>query len=93
MLRGQSPHQPHRDHFYQRAALGAGNHRPVVLWAIAVNMLLLALALLSTFVDWIASAAALGVTCLALLQLRRMANSKPTIEAGHRASAPTGGVG
>lgn len=82
MLRGELPHQPHRDHFYQRAALGVGKHQPVVILAIAVNLVFLALALLSAFAAWIALPVAFALAGLALLQLHRMAGSKPTIEAG-----------
>jgi UDP-N-acetylmuramyl pentapeptide phosphotransferase/UDP-N-acetylglucosamine-1-phosphate transferase len=49
LARGKLPHHAHRDHFYQRAALGRGNARPVVLRVIAVNSLLIMLSLLSVF--------------------------------------------
>jgi UDP-N-acetylmuramyl pentapeptide phosphotransferase/UDP-N-acetylglucosamine-1-phosphate transferase len=46
-LRGSRPWQAHREHFYQRAVLGGITHSGVVLRVIAINVILLILALLA----------------------------------------------
>ena len=75
LLRGQLPYQAHRDHYYQRAALARGDHRPVVLRVIAFNALLFALALLSMAYPVAALLLALAGTALFLANLKGMANS------------------
>lgn len=45
--RGASPHQPHRDHHYQRAALGCGSHRTVVIAVSGANGLLIVASILA----------------------------------------------
>lgn len=47
LLRGKLPHEAHREHFYQRAALGCGSHARVVAGFMVANVALLLLALLS----------------------------------------------
>jgi UDP-N-acetylmuramyl pentapeptide phosphotransferase/UDP-N-acetylglucosamine-1-phosphate transferase len=73
LLRGQLPHQAHRDHYYQRAALARGDHRPVVLRVLAFNGLLLALALLSMAYPLAALLLTLAGTALFLAHLEGMA--------------------
>lgn len=46
-LRGEKIWQAHREHFYQKAALGAGSHSKVVLYIAAGNACLIAAAMLS----------------------------------------------
>lgn len=46
-LRGEKIWQAHRQHFYQRAAQGAGRHDTVVFYILAANAALIALALWS----------------------------------------------
>lgn len=47
LLAGKRPQEAHREHFYQRAALGCGSHATVVLGMIATNAVLIAAAALS----------------------------------------------
>jgi UDP-N-acetylmuramyl pentapeptide phosphotransferase/UDP-N-acetylglucosamine-1-phosphate transferase len=69
LSRGASPRQPHRDHHYQRAALGCGSHRTVVIAVNGANGLLIVasvLAVSSAF--WgICLAAAVTATLMYLL--------------------------
>ena len=44
---GASPNQPHRDHYYQRAALACGSHRAVVVAVTAANSLLIVASILA----------------------------------------------
>jgi UDP-N-acetylmuramyl pentapeptide phosphotransferase/UDP-N-acetylglucosamine-1-phosphate transferase len=48
MTKGKLPYQAHRDHFYQRAAIGCGNHATVVTMVLVANGAFGLLALLST---------------------------------------------
>jgi UDP-N-acetylmuramyl pentapeptide phosphotransferase/UDP-N-acetylglucosamine-1-phosphate transferase len=59
LSRGASPNQPHRDHYYQRAALGCGSHRTVVVAVTAANSLLIVASILAL------SSASWGI-CLAV---------------------------
>jgi UDP-N-acetylmuramyl pentapeptide phosphotransferase/UDP-N-acetylglucosamine-1-phosphate transferase len=70
---GQWPHHAHREHFYQKAALGRGDHQRVALLVVALNAWLLLLALLSTRAPIVALLIALASTALFLGQLARMA--------------------
>jgi UDP-N-acetylmuramyl pentapeptide phosphotransferase/UDP-N-acetylglucosamine-1-phosphate transferase len=76
LMRGQLPYRPHRDHYYQRATLAWGDHRPVVLRVAAFNGLLLALALLSTGFPVLALLLALTGTALFLARLDHLAASR-----------------
>jgi UDP-N-acetylmuramyl pentapeptide phosphotransferase/UDP-N-acetylglucosamine-1-phosphate transferase len=69
---GEFPHYAHRDHFYQRAALG-GNPGPVVLRVIVVNSLLIMLSLLSIFHAAVALVLALISIVLFLIHLEGLA--------------------
>jgi UDP-N-acetylmuramyl pentapeptide phosphotransferase/UDP-N-acetylglucosamine-1-phosphate transferase len=73
LVRGKLPHHAHRDHFYQRAALGRGDPRPVVLRVIAVNSLLIMLSLLSLFHAAAALMLAMISIVLFLVHLERLA--------------------
>lgn len=42
VIRGKRPHEAHRSHAYQRLARRWGNHRPVVILAMVINVLWLA---------------------------------------------------
>lgn len=55
LLAGKKPHEAHREHFYQRAALGCGSHATVVKAMIVANMLLIVAAVVA------AKHAALGI--------------------------------
>ncbi len=66
--------QPHRQHFYQRAAQGAGRHDPVVIWIQLTNLALIATALISLSQPW--TGAGLAIILVALL-LARMHKSAP----------------
>lgn len=71
---GKAFYEAHREHLYQRAALGAGSHATVVLGMIAANVGLLAAALISISRPfWGAGLAVLVVACFFawLLQLTR----------------------
>jgi UDP-N-acetylmuramyl pentapeptide phosphotransferase/UDP-N-acetylglucosamine-1-phosphate transferase len=72
LWQGQLPHQPHRDHYYQRATLGRRDHRAVVMRVIGFNLLLLALALLSAANPALALVVAFAATILFLAHLDRM---------------------
>ena len=51
-LRGEKIWQAHRQHFYQKAALGAGKHGKVVVWIATANGGLIAAAMLSLSHPW-----------------------------------------
>ena len=73
LRRGEKPSQAHREHFYQRAVLG-GTTPPVVVWRIgAVNVLLIALAVLSLHFPAAALAAAATAVTALLFHLERLA--------------------
>jgi UDP-N-acetylmuramyl pentapeptide phosphotransferase/UDP-N-acetylglucosamine-1-phosphate transferase len=76
LARGRLPHEAHRDHFYQRATLAAGDHRPVVLRVAGCNLLLLALALVSLAYPAAALPVALAATGLFLAHLARLARAR-----------------
>jgi UDP-N-acetylmuramyl pentapeptide phosphotransferase/UDP-N-acetylglucosamine-1-phosphate transferase len=54
LIEGKRIWQPHREHAYQRAVLAGRRHSEVVLWVIAANACLIALAALSVSVGWLA---------------------------------------
>lgn len=66
---GEKVWQAHARHFYQRAARRFGSHAKVVRAIIAANLVLIALALLSTGFPWQALAAAGAVVAVLLFYL------------------------
>ena len=73
LRRGEKPWQAHREHFYQRAVLG-GTTPPVVVRRIgAVNVLLIALAVLSLHFPAAALTAAVTAVTALLFHLERLA--------------------
>lgn len=70
LLRGDKVWQAHREHFYQQAVRGVGSHARVVGNILAVNALLIMLAVASPKLA--AVAAAIAVVALLLLRLRRL---------------------
>jgi len=60
-LRGEKIWQAHREHFYQRAALGEGSAKPVLYKVIAANGALFLASLLSFLSPW------LGLVCGAMV--------------------------
>lgn len=66
---GEKVWQAHARHFYQRAARRFGSHAKVVRAIIAANLVLIALALLSTGFPWQAVAAAGAVVAVLLFHL------------------------
>ena len=68
--RGETWHQAHRSHAYQRAARGAGGHARVSGAVVAVNLALASLASLGTFrPPWLLPAVGAGLLLLAALYL------------------------
>lgn len=61
LRRGKLPYEAHREHFYQRAALGCGSHARVVMGVVIANLALGLLALWSLRDAVIAGIAAVGV--------------------------------
>jgi UDP-N-acetylmuramyl pentapeptide phosphotransferase/UDP-N-acetylglucosamine-1-phosphate transferase len=74
VLRGEKFWQPHRQHYYQRAAQGLKRHDKVVLWIAITNVALVVAALLAIFVPL--AGIGLAVAAVALL-LYRMHISSP----------------
>jgi UDP-N-acetylmuramyl pentapeptide phosphotransferase/UDP-N-acetylglucosamine-1-phosphate transferase len=73
LRRGETPWQPHRQHFYQRAVLG-GATPPAVVWRVnAANALLIALALASLRWPVLSLLAAALVVAALLAELQRLA--------------------
>lgn len=73
LLRGEPPWRAHREHFYQQACATLG-HAGIVLRIAAGNLILLALALISTAggsATWLALAAAAVVVGMLLTHLHR----------------------
>jgi UDP-N-acetylmuramyl pentapeptide phosphotransferase/UDP-N-acetylglucosamine-1-phosphate transferase len=76
LSRGETPWQAHREHFYQRAVLG-GASPPAVVWRVnAVNVALIALALLSLRWPVLALIAAALLVAGLLAELQRLAGIK-----------------
>lgn len=73
MLRGKLPYQAHREHFYQRAALGCGSHATVVSGVILANLGLVLAALLSLRSPMAALAAAGIVAATLFIWLKWLA--------------------
>ncbi len=64
-LRGEKIWQAHREHFYQKAALGTGRHDKVVIWIALANTGLIAAALTAIFLPW--EGLGLGILIVAIL--------------------------
>ena len=75
--RGEKPWQAHRQHFYQRAVLGAPRRTGVVWRVIIANVLLLGLALFSVEEPALALLAAVAVVAILLVHLQVLANRRP----------------
>ncbi len=65
--------QPHRQHFYQRAAAGEGRHDKIVLWILETNLILVLLAGVSIFYPLAALAAAVLTVALLLFKMQKSA--------------------
>jgi UDP-N-acetylmuramyl pentapeptide phosphotransferase/UDP-N-acetylglucosamine-1-phosphate transferase len=75
LLRGEKIWQAHREHFYQKAAKGAGRHDRVVLTIIGYSLVLVAAALAAgTFGAWTLAPGAVTVALL-LATLTRMSKA------------------
>jgi UDP-N-acetylmuramyl pentapeptide phosphotransferase/UDP-N-acetylglucosamine-1-phosphate transferase len=73
LARGEKVWQAHREHFYQQAVRGVGDHARVVALILAVDAVLVALALAPDAAS--AAAAAFVLVGLLLFRLRRMGGS------------------
>jgi UDP-N-acetylmuramyl pentapeptide phosphotransferase/UDP-N-acetylglucosamine-1-phosphate transferase len=68
-LRGEKIWQPHRQHFYQRAALQQGRHDTVVIWIAAANIALIGAALLAIAMPWLGAVLAIIVVAILLWRM------------------------
>jgi UDP-N-acetylmuramyl pentapeptide phosphotransferase/UDP-N-acetylglucosamine-1-phosphate transferase len=75
-MRGEKIWQAHRQHFYQKAALGVERHDKVVLWIIFANIGLISTALWAVSYPW--SGLTAGLLIVAIL-LRKMHKSAPNV--------------
>ena len=73
-LRGEKIWQPHRQHFYQRAAMAAGRHDTIIFPIIACNVSLICMAILAVNYAW--PAFIVGASAVAIL-LHWMHNKRP----------------
>jgi UDP-N-acetylmuramyl pentapeptide phosphotransferase/UDP-N-acetylglucosamine-1-phosphate transferase len=73
LLRGEKPWMPHREHFYQRAVMSGTGPSVVVARASAVNVALIALALLSTSYPALAVTGAIASVAGLLVHLEGLA--------------------
>lgn len=71
LLRGEKIWQAHRQHFYQRAALGVGRHDRVALWILAANLALIGAALLAAFHPVTGLALAIVVVAILLVKMHK----------------------
>jgi UDP-N-acetylmuramyl pentapeptide phosphotransferase/UDP-N-acetylglucosamine-1-phosphate transferase len=71
-LRLEKIWQPHREHFYQRAAESIGRHDKIVWWMVCANILLLFAAIASVSFRW---AALTFATVIVAILLRKMHKS------------------
>ncbi|MFA6280705.1 MAG: glycosyltransferase family 4 protein [Bdellovibrionales bacterium] len=72
-LRGEKFWQAHRQHFYQRAALGEGSPKPVVYKIIAANVALFGAALLSMATPWLGLSVGVLIIVVLLASLSKSA--------------------
>jgi UDP-N-acetylmuramyl pentapeptide phosphotransferase/UDP-N-acetylglucosamine-1-phosphate transferase len=75
ILRGDKIWQAHREHFYQKAASGAGTHAKVVVFILAANICLIAAATLSIFRPGSGLCAASLIVAILLERLHALGNS------------------
>jgi UDP-N-acetylmuramyl pentapeptide phosphotransferase/UDP-N-acetylglucosamine-1-phosphate transferase len=73
VIRGEAPHAAHRQHYYQRAALGCGSHAPVVSRVLVADAGLTMLPLGSVWYPWAAVAGAIGIVLWLIRDLGRLA--------------------
>ncbi len=73
---GKKPHEAHREHFYQRAALGCGSHATVVKGMIVANLGLVLSAVVASNYAALGIAAASLTMLLFFMWLARTANQK-----------------
>jgi UDP-N-acetylmuramyl pentapeptide phosphotransferase/UDP-N-acetylglucosamine-1-phosphate transferase len=71
-LRGEKIWQAHRQHFYQKSALGAGRHDKVVLLIILANIGLMGAALLSLATPFWGIVAAFAIVAILLGKMHKM---------------------
>lgn len=71
LLRGEKIWQAHRQHFYQRAALGVGRHDRVALWILAANLALIGAALLAVASPAAGLALAIVVVAILLVKMHK----------------------
>jgi len=70
-IKGEKIWQPHRQHFYQKAAAGEGRHDKIVLWILETNLLLVLLAGLSLFYPSHGIEIAIAAVALLLAKLHK----------------------
>jgi UDP-N-acetylmuramyl pentapeptide phosphotransferase/UDP-N-acetylglucosamine-1-phosphate transferase len=75
LLQGKSPWQAHRQHFYQRAVLGGTTPAALVLRIMAVNGVLIGLALLSIAYPILATIGAVAAVAALLVHLEMLART------------------
>lgn len=74
LRRGARPSEAHREHFYQRAALGCGSHRPVVVVVSIANCFLLCAAIVALRWELLGIALAIIVNVLLVHRLKKMSH-------------------
>lgn len=73
LMRGEKIWQAHREHFYQRAALGAKRHDTIVYWIVVANAALIFAALLAIVYPWYGSALAVAIVAFLLWRMHKKA--------------------
>ncbi len=73
VVAGARPWEPHREHFYQRAAAGIGAHEPVTIAVLVCNSVLLIAAVLALTAPFLALAIAVSTVMLLLSWMERSA--------------------
>lgn len=81
LSRGAAPWDAHREHFYQRAALGAGSHAPIVIRVAACNAMLVGAALVAVQRPWIGCAIAGIAVAVLMANLEMLARRRIEPEA------------
>ncbi len=72
-LRGEKIWQAHRQHFYQRAALGLGRHDKVVFYIALANLALIAAAILAVINSFAGAACATLIVAILLAKMHKSA--------------------
>ena len=75
VMRAERPWEPHRSHFYQRAAVALGSHAAVVTRVSMCNAVLILAAVLALRAPLLASAIAAAAVAALLINLERAARS------------------